>query len=113
MKDFRKMVPSPPAPSGADRASFAVYQAWFKRIRGVTFPEAEFRESNFSAPDGSVGKGHTPSRVPQAVIESAKKFTDIRAPALAIFADPMDYGPYAKNNERSCCARGTSDAGRL
>ena len=83
----------PPQPTAADLASFATYQAWFKRIAGFATPEAELRQTMESAADGSVGRSRTPPSVAQAVLEGMKKYTDIRAPALAIYADPHDLGP--------------------
>jgi hypothetical protein len=46
-----------------------------------------------------VGESRTPPRVAQAVLASVTTFNDIRAPALAIIADPQDFGPWFKNNE--------------
>ncbi len=56
LEELRKDTPpQPPAPTAADRASFSAYQAWFKRINGITFPEAELRQTLEPAPGGSVG----------------------------------------------------------
>jgi non-heme chloroperoxidase len=99
MKEMQKNAPQAPAPSAADRASFAAAQAWNSRINGTRFPEAELRQSFDSGPDGSVGKPRTPPRVQLAIIAGTKKFTGIQSPALAIFADPHDMGPWTHNNE--------------
>jgi pimeloyl-ACP methyl ester carboxylesterase len=88
-----------PAPSAAERASFAAYGAYFKRNRGITFPEAEFRMQWEPTPDGSGGKSNVPPRVFQAVKAGVKKFSDIRAPALALIADPQDLGPWFNTSE--------------
>jgi pimeloyl-ACP methyl ester carboxylesterase len=89
----------PPPPTKAERKSFAAYQAWFKRYWGVTYPEAEFRAQYVSAPDGSVGKERSPAYVSKAILAGTKKFTNIRAPALAIIADPQDLGPGVENSK--------------
>jgi pimeloyl-ACP methyl ester carboxylesterase len=99
MNEQIKKTPPVPAPSAADRASFAAYQAWSKRIAGNNRPEAELRQQFDAASDGSVGESRTPPRVPQAIIAGAKKFTDIRAPALAIIADPQEEEPWVHNND--------------
>ena len=88
-----------PAPSPADRASFAAYQAYEKRYNGRTFPEAEYRMQRVPTPDGSVGKSRVPPRVFQATLAGMKKFADIRAPALAFIADPQDMGPWWNTTE--------------
>ncbi len=95
MEELRKgpPPPQPPEPAPADKANFRALQAWTGRIRGITFPEAEFRETNDSTPDGHVGKFRTPPRVPQAFDAGRQKSTNIPTPILAIFADPQSLGP--------------------
>ncbi|MGD0437995.1 MAG: alpha/beta hydrolase [Bryobacteraceae bacterium] len=92
--ELQKKVPQPPEPSAADRASFAAFQAWDQRMNGIRFPEAELRDSFDSLPDGNVGKPRTPPTVSPAILAGVKKFTDIRASALAIYAVPKDLGPW-------------------
>ena len=88
--------PSPPSPNESDLASFSALQAWFTRINGVTPPEAEFRHGWDSTPDGRVGKRRD---VPMAsIMNGMKKYTDIQASALVIFAVPHDQGPWIKNH---------------
>jgi pimeloyl-ACP methyl ester carboxylesterase len=100
MKDELKLPTlDPPAPTRADRKSFAAYQAWFRRYWGVTYPEAEFRAQHVSAPDGSVGKERSPENVSAAILAGTKKFTKIRTPALAIIADPQNLGPGVENSK--------------
>ncbi len=88
-----------PAPSSADRASFAAYQAYDKRNNGHAFPEAEYRMQRVPTPDGSVGKSRVPPRVFEATLAGMKKFGDIRAPALAFIAIPQDLGPWWNTTE--------------
>jgi non-heme chloroperoxidase len=88
-----------PAPSAAERASFAVLGAYIKRNMGFTYPEAEVRMQRDPTPDGSVGKSRVPPRVFTAVLAGLKKFADIRAPALAFIAAPQDLGPWVNTSE--------------
>lgn len=88
---------SPPAPSADDLASFSAYRAYLKRIRGVDFPEAEVRQSHESKPNGGVGKRLDKSSVDEAIIAGEQKYTDIRLPVLAFFANPRNPPPYAYN----------------
>jgi pimeloyl-ACP methyl ester carboxylesterase len=48
--------PSVPPPNGPDLANFRSLQEWFTQINGVTPPEAEFRQTWASTPDGRVGQ---------------------------------------------------------
>ncbi len=88
-----------PAPSSADLASFAAYQAYDKRDNGRIFPEAEYRMQWVATADGSVGKSRVPPRVFRAILAGMKKFADIGAPALAFIADPQDLGPWFNTSE--------------
>ena len=100
LEELQKIAPpQPPEPSAIDSAGFAAYQAWFKRINGIAFPEAEFRQMMESAPNGSVGKTRTPPSVPMAILAGMRKYTDIRAPVLAIYAVPHDLGPWLNDNK--------------
>jgi pimeloyl-ACP methyl ester carboxylesterase len=83
---------SPPPPGPADIASFETVRAWYLRENGIAFPEAEFRATEVTLPDGKPGP---PREAPgAAVIAGVQKYADIRAPALAIFASPHDRGPW-------------------
>ena len=88
---------SPPAASTDDLASFAAYRAYTKRVQGVAYPEAEIRQMNESRPDGGVGKHRDKSDVRLAIEAGEQRYTDIRAPVLAFFANPRDPAPYAYN----------------
>jgi non-heme chloroperoxidase len=94
IEDLLKRSPLPPQPlTASDQASFPALRAWYKRVNGIAFPEAEVRNYYFSEPDGSVGKAHTTVSAVQAIntgIAGLKKVTEIRSPALAIFAIPRD-----------------------
>lgn len=90
--------PPQPRQTAADRTSFAAIQAWTKRIQGITFPEADLRQTMDSAPDGSPGKGRTSPSVQQAIMAGFKKFTDIHVPVLAFFVVSTDLPPWLQNN---------------
>jgi non-heme chloroperoxidase len=87
----------PPAPSAEDLASFPAYQTYTKRVQGVAYPEAELRQMNESKPDGGVGKHQDKSVVRTAIEAGEQRYTNIRGPVLAIFANPRDPAPYADN----------------
>jgi non-heme chloroperoxidase len=99
LEELQKVAnPQPPAPgpTDSDLASFSSLQAWFARVNGVTPPEAEFRYSWESAPDGRVLKRR--STPIAAIIAGMTKYTAIPVPALVIFAVPHDQGPWIKNH---------------
>ena len=89
--------PQPPPPGPTDLASFGALQAWTARIYGYNMPEAELRQSRNSTPDGRVGESRAPASIGQAVLAGMQKYTDIRVPALVIFAVPHDMGPWVNN----------------
>jgi len=91
---FPAQLGEPPAPSADDLASFTAFSAYLKRVRGVNFPEADLRQSHESKPNGGVGKGLDQPSVGQAIIAGEQKYTDIRVPVLAIYANPHDPSPY-------------------
>ena len=88
---------SPPAPSADDLASFPAYQAFTKRVQGVAYPEAELRQMNEAKPDGGVGKHQDKSSIRLAIQAGEQRYTEIRAPVLAFFANPRDPAPFAYN----------------
>ncbi len=89
--------PQGPPPKAGDRASFTALLAWSARTNGVRPPEAEFRQTLTTAPDGSVGMSRTPLKVPPAIMAGFKKFTDINRPVLAIYAIPKAPAPWLKD----------------
>ena len=83
LDDFQqrmKTAPNPPPPTKEDRASAAALAAWFRRTRGVPYPESEARESMIHS---------SPPRVSRAILEGTKKFAQIQVPVLAICAHPQ------------------------
>jgi non-heme chloroperoxidase len=88
---------SPPTPSADDLASFPAYQAFTKRVQGVAYPEAELRQMNESRPDGGVGKHQDKSSIRSAIEAGEQRYTEIRAPVLAFFANPRNPAPFAYN----------------
>jgi non-heme chloroperoxidase len=93
--------PQPPNPTPADLVTFQALNDWFTRTRGITFPEAEFREGAEPSPDGKPTQPKTPASVPQAITAGEQKYTDIHVPVLAICAIPQDWGPYVDNDPAS------------
>jgi len=87
--------PNSPNPSPADLASVAAFQSWGKATFGYTLPEAEIREQFEITPSGGIGKPRDERAASLAVIGGEQKYTDIRAPILAIYAVGHRLGPYA------------------
>ena len=91
-------APAQPNQSASDRASFRALQDWNLRIAGVTLPESELRQMFNDTPEGRVGAPRTHPSISDTVFAGMRKYTEIRAPALAIFAVPHALGPwYAEN----------------
>ncbi len=86
---------SPPSATIDDLASFPAYGAYLERVRGIRFPESELRQDRESKPDGGVGKPHADAS--EAIYVGEQKYSDIRLPVLAFFANPRDPAPYAYN----------------
>lgn len=101
--------PQPPPPGAGDLASFTAYQSWLKGIAGVTVPEAEIRKTMVSGPNGGALKPRAPFWIQEAVIAGMKKYTDIRVPALAIYAVPSYLGTWL-DNTRDPAVRASADA---
>ena len=88
----------PPKETAADDDNFVAYRAYLKRVLGVDIPEADLREGRESTSDGHVGPPKDKAPITQAMLDGMEKYTDIRAPVLAIFAAPHELGPYAQDN---------------
>jgi non-heme chloroperoxidase len=106
-----QLVPSPkrPSPTPDDLASFSSFRLWVKRTRGINMPEAEIRQAFQSRPDGGVGELSGQSNVSSLIQAGEQKYTDIRVPVLAIFADPQDDGPYMNSDPTARAAFEASD----
>jgi len=63
-------------------------------------PESELRQTHETAPDGSVGKPRDNHAILEALLDQGQKYTAIRAPALALYADPHNWGTYRTTDER-------------
>lgn len=111
---FQQALPAklgePPAPSAEDRASFTAFLAYLKRVRGVDFPEADLRQAYEFRPDGGVGKNLNQPKVAQAVVAGEQKYTDIRVPVLAIYANPHDPSPFAFDTFNTPAERTAAEA---
>jgi pimeloyl-ACP methyl ester carboxylesterase len=99
MKEFLDINggPQPPPPGESDLASFNALQHYYLRVLGFTFPEGELRQRWTSTPDGRVGKERDfpGGAILYAIITTGmKKYTDIPAPALAIFGNPHGLGTW-------------------
>ncbi len=106
----QSQIADPPAPSTDDLANFMAFRAYLKRVRGVDFPEAELRQSHESKPNGGVGKRLDQSTVSGAIYAGEQKYTDIRVPVLAIYANPHDPSPYAFDTFNTAPERAVADA---
>jgi non-heme chloroperoxidase len=85
---------SPPSisPTLADRASFRAYGAWWRRVRGLALPEAEFRQMFRATPGGGVADPRTKQAVRDAITGGEQAYSAIHVPILAIYAVPRDFG---------------------
>jgi pimeloyl-ACP methyl ester carboxylesterase len=92
MKEFldaSKIMPQAPEPSESDPslASFAALQQANLHALGFTYPEGELRQQYSTTPEGRVGKQRDfPGSA--TILEGMKKYANIPAPALVIFAIP-------------------------
>jgi pimeloyl-ACP methyl ester carboxylesterase len=99
----RPQTPSPPPPQprppGPDDLKDATaFRTWSRHYRGYAPPESEIRETRTVAADGSLGPVRTPASVGEAIVTGRRKFSELKVPALAIFASPHDIGPWAKDD---------------
>ena len=95
--DMQKLkAPGPPPPDKADLASFSAFTKYYERVNGFRFPEAEFRQQRISTPSGGVGKQQDfpGGALFMPLLTGARKYTDIRVPALVIFANPHRLGTW-------------------
>jgi non-heme chloroperoxidase len=92
--------PEPPPPSAADLASFGALQKYYERINGFRFPEAELRQQREANPEGGVGKERNfpGAAMFMSLLRGTKKYTEIPAPALIIFANPHGQGRWVNDN---------------
>jgi pimeloyl-ACP methyl ester carboxylesterase len=84
LEDFRTFVnsaPNAPPPGKDELATASARAAWYRRTRGVSFPESEVYE---------MMAHNSPGRVGRAIQEGTKSFTQIKVPVLAICALPRD-----------------------
>jgi non-heme chloroperoxidase len=96
MKEFQEIRgPQPPPPGESDLASFSALQKRYAQLDGFRYPEAEFRQSWDSTPDGRVGKRRDfpGSSTLMTIVMGTRKYRDIPVPALVIFAIPTIKAP--------------------
>jgi pimeloyl-ACP methyl ester carboxylesterase len=96
--------PRPPAPTAEDRASCRALIKWQQRELGYSFPDGECHQLNVISADGHVGDGPAKSEVVRAINAGQRKYTDIRAPILAIYALPHDPGLFYHSNPAALAA---------
>ena len=92
-----------PVPLAADLAGFLAFRDWNERISGNHLPESEVRQLFAARPDGGVGFPRARPKVSQEIIAGFRKYVEIRAPILAIYAIPQPDAPWlatAKDNVR-------------
>lgn len=97
MSEYQGKEPKSPAPGPDDTASFNAYTKFVAGVMGFTIPEAEFRQTRNTSPDGRVT---TPRFPPGAagIAKGMKKYDTIPVPALVIFAVPHSPGAWIKTN---------------
>jgi non-heme chloroperoxidase len=81
------------------------------RDQGFAAPESELRLQRETRPDGGVGKAIDRSAVASAISAGEQKYSEVRAPVLAIFANPRKPGPYPYNTaaERAAAVKWEAD----
>jgi pimeloyl-ACP methyl ester carboxylesterase len=85
--------PPRPDPTPADLENFRAMQAWYARGAKVVLPEAEFRMMQATDSNGRpTMKFRRPPFVGQKIDMGKRKYTDVRVPALGIFAVMDDPG---------------------
>ncbi len=85
--------PPRPDPTSADLESFRAVQAWYAQGAKVVIPEAEFRMMHAADVDGRpLMKFRRPSFVGPQMEAAKRSYTDVRVPALGIFAAMNDPG---------------------
>lgn len=100
----------PPRPDAtpADLENFRAVQAWYARGAKVVLPEAEFRMMLATDSDGRpTMKFRRPPFVGQKIDMGKQKYTNVRVPALGIFAVMDDPGP-ANMDDREARANAES-----
>jgi non-heme chloroperoxidase len=101
-KDLQELMTTPempavaPQPGPEDLKDFASYRAWSARVHGYALPEAELRHVRTITATGEIGSPRTPATVAQSISAGSRRFTDIRVPALALFASPHGLGPWTR-----------------
>ncbi|PWU12459.1 MAG: hypothetical protein C5B51_00590 [Terriglobia bacterium] len=91
MKEFLEIQgPQPPSPGASDLTSFSALQNWDVQVYGFRMPESEFHETWNSTSEGRVIKQRDfpGSQSFMTIMTSARKYTNLQVPALAIFAIP-------------------------
>lgn len=90
MKEFQIGGPRFPSPSDSDLASFVALQKWDAEVFGFPRPEAELRHTWETDSSGRPRKQRNSPGAPlfAAIMASTKTYSEISAPALAIFASP-------------------------
>jgi pimeloyl-ACP methyl ester carboxylesterase len=91
MEEFQQARgPRAPTPGAADLASFGRLQKWDTEVWGFRRPEGELRQAWEAAADGRPAKERQFLGAPMftEILTSAKRYTAIPVPALAIFAIP-------------------------
>ncbi len=110
MQAFQELDgPRRPSPSGADLASFGALQTWATRKFGYRMPEAEFRQTWDSTPDGRPSKVRDSpgSSVFMKILTDTRRYAKIPVPALVIFAHPHVQDP-SENSDPA--VRASADA---
>lgn len=86
---------SPPSPTQADLASVDAFRAWETKNLGFAVPGGEIRQQFQITASGGIGKRRDATAFGFAIGNGEEKFTDLRAPILAICVIGHTVGPYA------------------
>lgn len=94
--------PPRPDPTPADLESFRALQAWYARGAKVVLPEAEFRMMQSTDANGHpLIKFRRPSFVGPQMEAAKRKYSDVRVPALGIFAAMNDPGTVDQGDQEA------------
>lgn len=91
MQEFQIQGLQTPNPGVSDLASFSALQSWDAKVFGFQMPEAEFRQTWASTPDGRPMRPRDSPGFAEfmPIMNSANKFRQIPVPALVIYASPQ------------------------
>jgi non-heme chloroperoxidase len=98
MDEMRSLQgPQFPQPGAKDLASFEAFQRYDEGVHGFRLPDGELRQQRETTPEGGVGKQREfPGFA--TLMQGMKKYDQIPAPSLIIFANPHGLGTWIDRN---------------